>query len=159
MPEAKAVPTGFHTLTPHITVRNADQALEFYKKAFGAEVQNIARMPNGKVMHAALQIGDSKLMLNEESPEFGALSPLSSGGSGVMLHIYLENVDAAFDRAVSAGAEVKMPLMDQFWGDRYGIVADPYGHKWSLATHIKDMSAEEMQLAQDEAMANMKKPA
>jgi len=159
MPEAKAVPTGFHTLTPHITVRNADQALEFYKKAFGAEVQNIARMPNGKVMHAALQIGDSKLMLNEESPEFGALSPLSTGGSGVMLHIYLENVDAAFDRAVSAGAEVKMPLMDQFWGDRYGIVADPYGHKWSLATHIKDMSAEEMQLAQDEAMANMKKPA
>jgi len=76
-----------------------------------------------------------------------------------MLHIYLENVDAAFDRAVSAGAEVKMPLMDQFWGDRYGVVADPYGHKWSLATHIKDMSAEEMQLAQDEAMANMKKPA
>jgi uncharacterized glyoxalase superfamily protein PhnB len=159
MPEAKAVPTGFHTLTPHITVRNADQALEFYKKAFGAEVQNIARMPNGKVMHAALQIGDSKLMLNEESPEFGALSPLSTGGSGVMLHIYLENVDAAFDRAVSVGAEVKMPLMDQFWGDRYGVVADPYGHKWSLATHIKDMSAEEMQLAQDEAIANMKKPA
>ena len=159
MPEAKAVPTGFHTLTPHITVRNADQALEFYKKAFGAEVQNIARMPNGKVMHAALQIGDSKLMLNEESPEFGALSPLATGGSGVMLHIYLENVDAAFDRAVSAGAQVKMPLMDQFWGDRYGVIADPYGHKWSLATHIKDMSAEEMQLAQDEAIANMKKPA
>jgi len=159
MPEAKAVPTGFHTLTPHITVRNADQALDFYKKAFGAEVHHVARMPNGKVMHAALQVGDSKLMLNEESPEFGALSPLSTGGSGVMLHMYLENVDAAFDRAVSAGAEVKMPLMDQFWGDRYGIVADPYGHKWSLATHIKDMSQEEMQLAQDEAMANMKKSA
>jgi len=159
MPEAKAVPSGFHTLTPHITVCNADQALEFYKKAFGAEVQNVARMPNGKVMHAALQIGDSKLMLNEESPEFGALSPLSTGGSGVMLHIYLENVDAAFDRAVSAGAEVKMPLMDQFWGDRYGVVADPYGHKWSLATHIKDMSPEEMQVAQDEAMASMKKSA
>jgi PhnB protein len=159
MPEAKAVPIGFHTLTPHITVRNADQALEFYKKAFGAEVQHVARMPNGKVMHAALQIGDSKLMLNEESPEFGALSPLSTGGSGVTLHIYLENVDAAFDRAVSAGAEVKMPLMDQFWGDRYGVLADPYGHKWSLATHIKDMSPEEMQVAQDEAMANMKKSA
>src|SRR5437879_2724340 len=101
MPDkAKAVPAGFHTLTPHITVRDADNALEFYKKAFGAEVLNVARMPNGKVMHAAVQIGDSKLMLNEESPEYGALSPLSTGGTGVVLHIYLENVDAAFDRAV-----------------------------------------------------------
>src|SRR5881394_3909137 len=158
MPEAKAVPTGFHTLTPHITVRNADQALEFYKKAFGAEVQNIARMPNGKVMHAALQIGDSKLMLNEESPEFGALSPLATGGSGVMLHIYLENVDAAFDRAVSAGAQVKMPLMDQFWGDRYGVIADPYGHKWSAASHIRDMSPEEMESGMKDAMAKMPPP-
>jgi uncharacterized glyoxalase superfamily protein PhnB len=160
MPDkAKAVPAGFHTLTPHITVRDADNALEFYKRAFGAEVLNVARMPNGKVMHAAVQIGDSKLMLNEESAEYGALSPLSTGGTGVVLHIYLENVDAAFDRAVSAGAEVKMPLMDQFWGDRYGVVADPYGHKWSLATHIKDMSPEEMQRAQDEAMASMRKTA
>jgi uncharacterized glyoxalase superfamily protein PhnB len=160
MPDkAKAVPAGFHTLTPHITVRDADKALEFYKRAFGAEVLNVARMPNGKVMHAAVQIGDSKLLLNEESPEYGALSPLSTGGTGVVLHIYLENVDAAFDRAVSAGAEVKMPLMDQFWGDRYGVVADPYGHKWSLATHIKDMSPEEMQRAQDEAMASMRKTA
>ncbi len=157
--QVKAVPSGFHTLTPHITVRDADKALEFYKNAFGAEVQHVARMPNGKVMHAALQFGDSKLMLNEESPEFGALSPLSTGGTGVMLHIYTENVDAAFDRAVSAGAQVKMPLMDQFWGDRYGIVADPYGHRWSLASHIKDMSPEEMQRAQDEAMAAMKKTA
>ena len=160
MPEAvKAVPAGFHTLTPHLTVRDADQALEFYKNALGAEVLNVARMPDGKVMHAGLRIGDSMLMLNEEMPEYGGLSPLSVGGTGVTIHIYTENVDAAFDRAVSAGAKVAMPLMDQFWGDRYGIVTDPFGHKWSIATHVKDMSPEEMQQAQDEAMANMPPPA
>jgi len=159
MPEVKAVPPGFHTLTPHLTVRDADKALEFYKNALGAEVLHVARMPNGKVMHAALQIGDSMLMLNDEAPEFGALSPLSTGGTGVTIHIYTDNVDAAFNRAVSAGAEVKMPLMDQFWGDRYGIVADPFGHKWSRAAHVKDMSPEEMQRAQDETMAAMPKSA
>ena len=156
MPEqVKAVPTGFHTLTPHLTVRDADKALEFYKNALGAEVLQVARMPDGKVLHASLKIGDSMLMLNDEFPEYGGLSPLSTGGTGVTIHIYTENVDAAFDRAVSAGAQVKMPLMDQFWGDRYGIVADPFGHKWSLATHVKDMSPEEMQQAQEEAMAKM----
>ena len=159
MPEVKAVPPGFHTLTPHLTVRDADKALEFYKNALGAEVLHVARMPNGKVMHAALQIGDSMLMLNDEAPEFGALSPLSTSGTGVTIHIYTDNVDAAFNRAVTAGAEVKMPLMDQFWGDRYGIVADPFGHKWSLAANVKDMSPEEMQRAQDETMAAMPKSA
>jgi PhnB protein len=156
MPEqVKAVPTGFHTLTPHLTVRNADKALEFYKNALGAEILHVARMPDGKVMHASLRVGDSMLMLNEEFPEYGGLSPLSVGGTGVTIHIYTEDVDAAFNRAVSAGAQVKMPLMDQFWGDRYGMLADPFGHKWSIATHIKDMSPEEMQRAQDEAMAKM----
>ena len=155
----KAVPTGFHSLTPHLTVRDADKALEFYKNALGAEILNVARMPDGKVMHAALRIGDSMLMLNEEMPEFGALSPLSNGGAGVTIHIYTENVDDAFNRAVNAGAKVAMPLMDQFWGDRYGLVTDPFGHKWSLATHVKDMSPEEMQRAQDEAMVNMPPPA
>ena len=154
----KAVPAGFHTLTPHLTVRDADKALEFYKNALGAELLNVARMPDGKVMHAALRIGDSMLMLNEEMPEFGALSPLSNGGAGVTIHIYTETVDDAFNRAVNAGAQVAMPLMDQFWGDRYGLVTDPFGHKWSLATHVKDMSPEEMQRAQDEAMANMPPP-
>jgi PhnB protein len=156
MPEAvQAVPAGFHTLTPHLTVRDADKALEFYRNALGAEILHIARTPDGKVMHASLRIGDSMLMLNDEFPEMGGLSPLSTGGAGVTIHIYTEDVDAAFNRAVSAGAEVKMPLMDQFWGDRYGMVADPFGHKWSLATHIKDMSQEEMQRGQDEAMAKM----
>jgi uncharacterized glyoxalase superfamily protein PhnB len=160
MPEqVKAVPPGFHTLTPHLTVRNAEQALEFYKNAFGADVLHVAHMPDGKVMHASLRIGDSMLMLNDEFPDYGTLSPLSTGGSAVTIHIYTENVDAAFNRAVSAGAQVKMPLADQFWGDRYGVVADPFGHKWSLGAHIKDMSPEEMQREQDRAMAAMKKTA
>jgi uncharacterized glyoxalase superfamily protein PhnB len=156
MSNVKAVPTGFHTLTPHLTVRNAKEALEFYKRAFAAEVGNIAYMPNGKVMHAGLKIGDSHLMLNDEMPEFGVLSPLSTGGnSPVTIHIYTENVDEAFNRAVSAGAQVKMPLMDQFWGDRYGVVTDPYGHKWSIAAHVRDLSPEEMERGMKEAMAKM----
>jgi PhnB protein len=160
MPEqVKAVPPGFHTLTPHLTARNAEQALEFYKNAFGAEVLHVAHMPDGKVMHASLRIGDSMLMLNDEFPDHGALSPLSTGGSAVTIHIYTDNVDAAFNRAVSAGAQVKMPLADQFWGDRYGVVADPFGHKWSLGAHIKDMSPEEMQREMDRAMAARKKSA
>ena len=160
MPEqVKAVPPGFHTLTPHLVVRNAEQALEFYKNAFGAEVLHVAHMPDGKVMHASLRIGDSMLMLNDELPDYGTLSPLSTGDSAVTIHIYTENVDAAFNRALSAGAQVKMPLADQFWGDRYGVVADPFGHKWSLGAHIIDMSPEEMQREQDRAMAAMKKTA
>jgi PhnB protein len=155
----KAIPEGFHTLTPHIIVRNAAEAIEFYKKAFGAEVRDVANSPDGKIMHAALKVGDSMLMLNDEFPEWGTLSPLSTGGSGVTLHMYLENVDAAFARAISAGCTVKMPLMDQFWGDRYGVVADPYGHKWSLATHVRDVSLDEVEKAQEEAFSKMPKSA
>jgi uncharacterized glyoxalase superfamily protein PhnB len=156
--KAKAVPEGFHTLTPHLTVRDADKALEFYKKALGAEVLGVSRMPDGKVIHASLRIGDSMLMLNDEFPEMGGLSPLSVGGTGVTIHIYTDNVDEAFNQAVAAGAQVAMPLMDQFWGDRYGMISDPFGHKWSIATHVKDMSQDEMQRAQDEAMAKMPPP-
>jgi len=156
--KVQAVPAGFHTLTPHLTVRDADKALEFYKNALGAQILGAARMPDGRIMHAALRVGDSMLMLNEEMPEFGGLSPLALNGTGVTIHIYTDNVDEAFNRAVSAGARVKMPLMDQFWGDRYGMVEDPFGHKWSLATHVKDLSPEEMQRAQDEAMAKMPAP-
>jgi PhnB protein len=150
---AQAVPAGFHTLTPHLTVRNASDAIEFYKEAFGAEVLNVAYMPNGKIMHALLQLGDSRLMLNDEVPEFGSLSPLSTGGTGVTLHVYTEDVDAMYRRAISAGATVRIEPADQFWGDRYGILMDPYGFKWGLATHIKDLSPEEMQRAQDQAVA------
>jgi PhnB protein len=158
MSKVKAIPDGFHTLTPHLTVRNAKEALEFYKKAFGAEIGHVAYMPNGKVMHAGLKIGDSMLMLNDEMPEYGVLSPLSTGDTSVTLHIYTENVDQDFNRAVSAGAQVKMPVMDQFWGDRYGVVTDPYGHKWSLAAHTKDLSPEEMERGMKEAMAKMPPP-
>lgn len=154
--KVQAVPQGFHTLTPHLVVRGAEKAIEFYKKAFGAELLgDVAKMPDGKVMHAMLRIGDSFLMLNDEMPEHGALSPLSGGNSSITIHIYTDNVDTAFDRATSAGAKVKMPLMDQFWGDRYGVVTDPFGHQWSLATHVKDLSPEEMKRGMDEAIAKM----
>jgi len=155
----KPIPEGHHTLTPFLTVRNAARAIEFYKQAFGATERGVMKGPDGKVMHAELKIGDSVIMLADEFPEFGSLSPQSIGGSPMGLHIYIENVDAAFDRAVKAGAQVEMPLSDQFWGDRYGKLKDPFGHNWSIATHIKDMSADEMKRSMDDAMAKMQKTA
>lgn len=151
----KPVPEGYHTLTPYLTIRDAARAIEFYKEAFGAIERGAMKGPDGKVVHAELMIGDSIVMLGEENPQFGALSPQAIGGSGMGLHIYLDGVDAAFDRAVKAGAEVEMPVADQFWGDRYGKLKDPFGHKWSIATHVKDMSDDEMKEAMDEAMAKM----
>lgn len=154
----KPIPEGYHTLTPSLTVRNAERAIEFYKQAFGAEVRGgVAKGPDGKVMHAELRIGDSVIMLTDEYPEFGSKSPQSIGDSGMGLHIYLDNVDAAFDRAVKAGASVEMPVMDQFWGDRYGKLKDPFGHKWSMATHVRDMSQDEMKKGMDEAFAKAEK--
>jgi uncharacterized glyoxalase superfamily protein PhnB len=155
----KPIPEGYHTLTPFLTVRNAERAIEFYKQAFGAQERGVAKGPDGKVMHAEVKIGDSVIMLSDEYPEFGSLSPQSVGGSPMGLHIYIENVDAAFDRAVKAGAQVEMPVMDQFWGDRYGKLKDPFGHKWSIATHVKDMSADEMKRSMDDAMSKMQKTA
>jgi PhnB protein len=155
----KPIPEGYHTLTPFLTVRNAERAIEFYKQAFGAQERGVAKGPDGKVMHAEVKIGDSVIMLSDEYPEFGSLSPQSVGGSPMGLHIYIENVDAAFDRAVKAGAQVEMPVMDQFWGDRYGKLKDPFGHKWSIATHVKDMSADEMKRSMDDAMFKMQKTA
>jgi PhnB protein len=156
MPDkVKAIPDGFHTLTPHITVRDAAGAIEFYKKALNAQLLNESRTPDGRIMHATLRIGDSVIMLNDEFPEWGGQSAPRSEAGGYMIHVYVENVDAIFQQAVAAGAVVKMPLMDQFWGDRYGTMVDPYGFHWSLGTHIKDMSPEEMQKAQDEMMKQM----
>jgi PhnB protein len=152
----KPIPEGYHTLTPFLTVRDAVRAIEFYKQAFCAEERGVAKGPDGKVMHAELKIGDSVIMLSDEFPEYGALSPLSSGGTGMGLHIYVDGVDAAFDRAVKACAQVEMPVTDQFWGDRYGKLKDPFGHKWSIATHTKDMSSDEMKRSMDEAMSKMK---
>jgi PhnB protein len=155
----QAIPHGYHTLTPYLTVRDAARAIEFYKKAFGAKERGVMKGPDGKVMHAELTIGDSILMLADEFPEFGALSPQATGASSSGLHIYLENVDAAFDQAVTAGAKVDMPVMDMFWGDRYGKLSDPFGHKWSIATHTADLSAEEMKRGMEETMAKMPKSA
>jgi len=143
----KAIPEGFHSVTPYMIVRNAARAIEFYKQAFGAVEKGVMNSPDGKVAHAELQIGDSIIMLGDEFPEMGALSPQSTGGAGMGLHIYLEDVDAAFDRAVKAGAKVEMPVADMFWGDRYGKLADPFGHKWSIGTHKRDVSMEEMEAA------------
>jgi len=155
----KPIPDGYHTLTPYLTVRDAVRAIEFYKQAFGATERGVMKGPDGKVMHAELMIGDSIIMLGDEYPEFGALSPQSSGGAGMGLHIYVDGVDAAFDRAVKAGAQVEMPVTDQFWGDRYGKLKDPFGHKWSIATHTKDLSMDEMKHGMDEAMQKMQKTA
>ena len=155
----KAIPEGYHTLTPYFTVRDAVRAIEFYKQAFGAQERGVMKGPDGKVMHAELKIGDSIVMLADEFPEFGAVAPESGGNTSMGLHIYVDNVDQAFDRAVKAGAKVEMPVSDQFWGDRYGKLRDPFGHKWSIATHVKDMSADEMKRSMDEAMANMQKTA
>ena len=156
---AKPIPEGYHTLTPYMTVRDAARAIEFYKQAFGAVERDVSRGPDGKVMHAELRIGDSIFMLSDEFPEFGSMSPQSTGGSGMGLHIYTEDVDSAFDRAMKAGATVEMPVGDMFWGDRYGKLADPFGHKWSIATHKRDMSKEEMEEAQKEFMSQMPKSA
>jgi PhnB protein len=155
----KAIPEGYHTLTPYMTVRNAADAIEFYKRAFGAVEKGVMKGPDGKIAHAEVRIGDSILMLADEFPEFGSLSPQSIGGSGTGLHIYLEDVDAAFDRAVSAGATVEMPVADTFWGDRYGKLRDPFGHKWSIGTHKADLTMEETQRGMEEAMAKMPKSA
>ncbi len=155
----KPIPEGYHTITPYLTVRDAARAIEFYKQAFGAQEKGIMKGPEGKVMHAELRIGDSLIMLADEFPEFGSVSPQAIGGSASGLHIYVEDVDSAFDRAVKAGAKVEMPVADMFWGDRYGKLQDPFGHKWSIGTHTADLSMEEMKRGMDEAMAQMPKSA
>jgi len=156
---AKPVPEGFHTITPYLIVRDAQKAVEFYKRAFGAEALSVHRMPDGKVMHAELKIGDSRLMLNDEFPEMKAVSPQSLGGSPVTLHIYVKDVDSLFNQAVAAGATATMPLMDAFWGDRYGKLSDPFGHHWSLATHKEDLTPQEVEKRGAAALAQMSKGA
>jgi len=139
------IPEGHHTVTPHLIIRDAAGAIDFYKKAFGAE--EIMRMPgpDGKsIMHAEVKIGDSFVYIASEFPDMGCKSPQSFGGSPVTLHLYVDNVDSLFQRAISAGAKAVMPLTDMFWGDRYGQVDDPFGHRWSMATHVEDLSPEEI---------------
>jgi uncharacterized glyoxalase superfamily protein PhnB len=136
----------FHTITPHLTVRGVNEAVKFYEKAFGAAelYRNLA--PDGKsVMHVELMLGDSRLLLHDEFPEHGQLSPLGGQATGVVLHLYVDNVDEIYQRTVDAGATVIMPLQDCFWGDRYAIVVDPFGHRWSMATRIEDLSPRDLQ--------------
>ena len=146
----KPIPEGMHTVTPHLVCAGAAAAIEFYQKAFGAT--ELSRVPgtDGKLMHASVRIGDSAVMLNEEMPEWGAFGPKSLKGSAVTIHLYVENADAVFEQAVAAGAKVTMPLADMFWGDRYGKVEDPFGHQWSIGTHVRDVSPEEMQKAMEQ---------
>jgi PhnB protein len=143
--QIKAVPDGYHTLTPHLIVKGADQGIEFYKKAFGAK--EIARMPgpDGKsILHAELQIGDSRLFLAEEFPGMESRGPHSIGGTPVFIHVFVEDADTVFNQAVAAGAQVRMQLTDAFWGDRYGQVTDPFGHQWSLASRKENLTSEEI---------------
>jgi uncharacterized glyoxalase superfamily protein PhnB len=148
----KPIPEGMHTVTPHLTCAGASDAIEFYKKAFGAI--EMARMPGpgGKLMHAMVKIGDSPVMLVDEFPEWGGTGPKTLKGTPVTIHLQVTDADAMFKSAVDAGATVKMPIADMFWGDRYGVVIDPFGHSWSIATHIKDMTPEEMTQAGKAAM-------
>jgi uncharacterized glyoxalase superfamily protein PhnB len=149
-PSVKPIPDGMHTVTPHLVCAGAAAAIEFYKKAFDAT--ELSRVPSedGKLMHASVRIGDSVVMLNEEMPEWGSFGPKSLKGSAVTIHLYVENADAVFEQAVAAGAKVTMPLDDMFWGDRYGKVEDPFGHQWSIGTHVRDVSPEEMQKAMEQ---------
>ena len=143
----KAVPEGMHTITPHLVCAGAVKAIEFYKKAFGATELMKLETPDGRLMHGRVQIGDSILMLFDEMSECGALSPLALKGSPVVIHLQVENVDAMFAQAVTAGATAKMPPADMFWGDRYCVLEDPFGHQWSIATHVQDLSPEQLQEA------------
>lgn len=145
--KVKAIPEGWHSLTAYVSVKGAKEAIEFYKSAFGAKETGRLTMPDGSVGHAELVIGDSKIMLAEENEQWGNLSPQAIGGSPVSLCLYVEDVDAVFAKALKAGATVtgEMVVKDQFYGDRTGGITDPFGHKWSIMTHIEDVSMQEMQ--------------
>ena len=151
----KPIPEGYHTLSPYLAVDNAAEAIDWYKRAFGA--QETVRMlgPDGKIGHAELKIGDSHLMLSDPFPQASTKPPKELGGTSTSIFIYVEDVDATFKQAVDAGATVTMPLDDMFWGDRFGSVTDPYGHSWSMATNVEDVPPEEMEERGRAAMAAM----
>jgi len=145
----RPIPEGFHSITPHLVCEGAAAAMEFYKQAFGAVEVDRIDGDNGKILNASMRIGDSLFMLCEDYPEYGSLGPLALKGSPVTIHLYVPDADAAWERALAAGAKPLMPLGDTFWGDRYGQLVDPYGHRWSIATHLRDMTPQEIR----EAMA------
>jgi PhnB protein len=153
---AKPIPEGFHTVTPALVVRDAVKAIDFYKKALGA--QELVRMPSpdGKIMHAELKIGNSIIFLSEEMPMPGSVkSPQTLGGCTCTLNVYVPNVDETFKQAISAGGKESMPVADQFWGDRYGSLVDPFGYSWGIATHKEDLSPAEMRERSQQFFARM----
>lgn len=151
------IPPGMHTITPHLVIRDAARAIDFYKQVFGAQETGRSLSPDGRIMHAALKIGDSMLFLNDEFPEHGGGGgPQALGGTPVTLNLYVEDADAVFNRAVDAGAEVRMPIADQFWGDRYGMLRDPFGHSWSIATRKEDLTPDEIRARADAFFAAAK---
>jgi len=144
----RAVPEGFHTVTPQLTLDNAPQAIDWYKQALGAEEISRAPGPDGKIMHAELRIGDSRIMVNDAV--MGGKGPKALGGTPASLWLYVEDCDSLFNRAVKAGGQVRMPIADQFWGDRCGSFTDPHGYMWTIATHKEDLTHEEMMQRQEE---------
>ena len=142
--KVSAIPKGYNSVTPYLVVGNAAEAIDFYVKAFNAKVVMRMDKPGGKVAHAELQVGDSKIMLGDECPEMNALSPKAYGGCAVGIHLYVKDVDSVLDRAVKAGAKLARPAEDMFYGDRIGSVEDPFGHKWSVATHIENVTVAQM---------------
>jgi PhnB protein len=148
----KAIPEGYRTATPYLIVRGAAEAIEFYKRAFGATEMLRMADPQGRVGHAEIRIGDSVIMLADEHPAMGYRGPRSLGGSSVSILLYLDDVDAVFDRAVKAGAKALRPVADQFYGDRSGTLEDPFGHVWTIATHVEDVAPEELKRRADAAM-------
>ena len=142
--DIRAIPEGFHTITPHIVVRDAARAAEWYGSAFGADERDRLPLPGGKLMYVELWFGDSAVMVADEFPEAGVVSPQSIGGTPVVLHMFTDEVDALWERALGAGAEVLHPLTDQFWGDRQGQLTDPFGHRWGLAQHVRDVPRDEI---------------
>lgn len=149
--QIKPVPTGFHTVTPYLVISGASRAIEFYKKAFNAKVLSRNALPDGKILNAQIKIGDSIVMLSEEFPSSDAKSPTSLGTSTVTLHIYSKDAEKLWQQAISAGAKITMPMENQFWGEHYGQLADPFGHRWSISKQVK-MSAKEMETKRKAAM-------
>ena len=145
MSPVKAVPAGHHTVAPYLAVKDGVKALAFYKKAFGAIETYKLLVPDGRLGHAEIRLGDSLIMLSDEFPEYGAKAPPTLGGSPVSIHLYVDDVDAFFKRALAAGAKERKPVTDQFYGDRSGQLEDPFGHLWWVATHKEDVSPEELQ--------------
>jgi PhnB protein len=152
---AKPIPEGYHTLTPYLVVEDTAKAIDFYKDAFGAEEIMRMQAPDGSIGHAEIQIGDSKVMLSDPFPQSSVRPPKERGGPTASIFVYVEDCDALFDQATGAGAEVTAPLEDMFWGDRFGSVTDPFGHLWSIATHIEDVPEAEMAERAKKAMAEM----